>query len=279
MSESKHPTTQPTPGQVGACVRCSAEREVRHMVRLESGRLLCQRCVAVLRGGMNDSPVPPQKVDATSATEASAEIVPDTVPCPKCHTPVLFGMPTCEQCGIILSDFWEEEEVRHPVTQEQRHRRLLVRAAVIVGVLAVGVLFWPEEEVERRWEGILNTMFAGGGESLEEHAKGTIIHPSIQRMGRNIVLQNDDPFEWTDITVTLNGGMGGRAGFVLSIPQLLSNTSRKHLLKRFEKSDGTSFTPVGVPITRVDIRAMTPDGLAIWALPEFVDVTEATTVD
>ncbi len=308
MPEPQPPTNQAATEPTGTCVRCGAVHQHAHMVRLKSGRILCQSCVAVLRGKVGRKAVeaevsggPPREpaaprpstlpgVEDVSDPDMGLTPFPegtdpydaaevDTVPCPKCGATVIFGMPTCEACGIILDDYWSEEDVLNPVSPGERRRRLLWRGAIFVGLAILAYAAWPTQPEQTRWESLLDTVFPSPGVGLDEESRGVQIHPTIQRVGRRIVVRNDDRFNWADVELKLNAGAGGLGGFLLTLPLLPSMQTMEFALVNFTKRDGSPFTPTGMRITSIDIRATTPEGLALWSKPDYVDPTEDTTVD
>ena len=71
--------------------------------------------------GVEDASDPDWGMEPTPEAREGLDVAEvDSAPCPKCGTPVLFGLPTCESCGIILTDFWEEEAVIHPLSAVER---------------------------------------------------------------------------------------------------------------------------------------------------------------
>lgn len=301
------PQVQPSEPATSACARCGEPRLKAHMTRLKSGRLLCQRCVAVLRGqmerkaaGLGDLDPPPRTAAASvvdtalgAVEEASdpdwggtgpeaaaadpldaAEI--DSIPCPKCGATALFGVPHCDACGITLADLWESEDVIHAVSETEWHKRYLRRAALLTCVVVIFWYAWPERTEQTAWEGISRDE---AGAALDEKALGIVVHPAVQRVRRELALRNEDDFPWFDVVMQVNPAPSGSGGFVLQIPLMRAGEMRKYPLTSFTKSDGTRFTPDLTLIERIDLRARTSAGLALWSDPEFIDATEVATVD
>lgn len=301
-------STQPVSNSTAPCARCGDVRLLAHMECLKTGRFLCQRCVAVLRGLVNPAAgaAPAQPTAAAPSGTGAAPTAVTTVPavepelvgqpsgpagdpldlpdlevmdCPKCGADVIFGLPMCEECGVILDDYWSEQDVLHPESAEDRRWRLLKRAAVFAGLVAVVVLAWPTKPEQTRWESIQELMAVGPGERPDEISHGVQIHPTIQRVGRLLVIQNNDAFDWGDVEIKLNAMRGGLQGYSRTLTRIRYGQRKEVSLINFERRDGTQFPTEIMPITRIDIRADTPEGPALWMDPEYVDVTKAQTVD
>ena len=266
-----------------ACVRCHEIHAIAQMTRLTDGRLICHDCEVALRAvrsqgtqsaaGAQESGTPGTLAAAPPETADYDEPDMDEVPCPKCGEMVIFGLPTCDSCGIILDDFWDEESVRHPVNPVKRLVRVGLRIEVLAALVGVALYLVFSGRGNKSWRSLLPDQSPQMGQALGEEALGAEIHPLITRTGRKLIVKNGDNFDWGNVQISLNGARGS-PGYTLTVQHMRHDRTVEYPLRIFTLPDGREFPQVGVPITNVEIRAETADGFALWT-KEFIDATEA----
>jgi hypothetical protein len=89
------------------------------------------------------------------------------------------------------------------------------------------------------------------------------LNASVRFTGTQIVIQNNDSFEWNNLRIELNSGLLN-SGYYLDASSIKAGTTATVGILNFAKSNGERFNPISMKARTVTIMADTPSGRGIY---------------
>lgn len=144
---------------------------------------------------------------------------------------------------------------------ENKKKKALFAARFLIGIfLLIGLALWLWDPTPDPGKGSASDHPA----VAPSKADPLTLNETIRFTGSGFVIENLDPYDWTDCNLNVNG-YNFSAGYGAQVSRFRSHKLLTVSATEFANADGLRFNPITMKVLSFWIRCTTPKGIAVDA--------------